>query len=1164
MSFQTVSLDDKYSSDQDRILISGTQALVRLPILQRRADRAANLDTAGYVTGYRGSPLGGLEQAFGAARKLVDAEDLRFQPGLNEDVAATAILGTQQINLFEKALKEGVFALWYGKGPGVDRSGDAFRHGNLAGTSPLGGVVVLAGDDHTCKSSTTSHQSEFALVDANIPILNPAGVQDIIDFGLFGFAMSRYSGCWSALKLVSETVDSSATINVESRRARLVLPTDFEMPAGGLSIRWPDSPQEQERRLHNFKIPAAVAFARANGLDRVALGGRRGRLGIVTTGKSYLDVLQALEELNISPKRALELGLSIYKVGMVWPLEPQGIMAFAADKEELLVVEEKRPLIESQIKEILYSMPAERRPRIFGKKDDVGRTVLPVHDDLSSAQIGRAIGARMAHWLDDQELIDRISQFANANTAVPPKLSPVQRTPYFCSGCPHNTSTRVPDGSRAMAGIGCHYLVLHMGRETATHTQMGGEGANWIGQAPYVPTKHIFQNMGDGTYFHSGLLAIRAAIAAKVNITYKILFNDAVAMTGGQSHDGALSPQRIAFQMQAEGVERIAIVSDDIEKYNSQEKFPTTASISHRDDLDAVQRELSGLPGVSVLIYDQVCAAEKRRRGKRAAQLNAPRRLLINESVCEGCGDCSKKSNCLSVVPVETEFGRKRRIDQSSCNTDYSCVNGFCPSFISVQGGKLRKARGAEPAMLCAQPVPEPALPKLDRPWNVLVTGVGGTGIVTIGAILAMAAHIEKKGCSTLDMTGMAQKGGPVTTHLRFASKPEDLHAVRISSGAADAVLACDMVVATGKEALGVMGKGRTSIVLNSEQIITSQFVRDPKFDFRTATMIDMLTAAVGSDRVEQTSATKTATMLLGDSIASNLFMVGFAYQRGLLPVSSEAIRIAINLNGAAVSMNSTAFQLGRLAAHDPSALEQAADPRPAAFLQQRTLSESLDETVVRRVSFLTDYQDAKYASGYLDFVTRVRARELSRIGSEGRFSAAVARSLFKLMAYKDEYEVARLYSGQSFRQQVAEIFDTPGRVVVHLAPPLLARRDPATGEPRKMTFGPWIFRAFALLARLKWLRGSPFDPFGRTAERKMERSLIQEYTGLIERVMKSLTVDNFETAVAIAGSGEDVAGFGHIKQRAAEATRLRWKQLEARLGRPEVAIAAEQAMDLG
>jgi indolepyruvate ferredoxin oxidoreductase len=1158
MPFQVVSLDDKYSSDQDRILISGTQALVRLPVLQRRADRAANLETAGYVTGYRGSPLGGLEQAFGAARKSVDAEDIRFQPGLNEDVAATAVLGTQQINLFERATKQGVFALWYGKGPGVDRSGDAFRHGNLAGTSPLGGVVVLAGDDHTCKSSTTSHQSEFALVDANIPILNPAGVQDIIDFGLFGFAMSRYSGCWSALKLVSETVDSSATINVDLRRAGLVLPTDFEMPAGGLSIRWPDTPQEQERRLHNFKIPAAVAFARANGIDKVTLGSRKGRLGIVTTGKSYLDVLQALEELNISPKRALELGLSIYKVGMVWPLEPEGITAFASGKDELLVVEEKRPLLESQIKDILYAIPADRRPRVFGKKDDAGRIVLPVHDDLSSTQIARVVGARMSPWLQDRELLSRVTELTNADATVPAKLSPVQRTPYFCSGCPHNTSTRVPDGSRAMAGIGCHYLVLNMGRETATHTQMGGEGANWIGQAPYVPTKHIFQNMGDGTYFHSGLLSIRAAIAAKVNITYKILFNDAVAMTGGQSHDGVLNPQRIAFQMQAEGVERIAIVSDDIEKYGSQERFPATATINHRDDLDAVQRELSGVSGVSVLIYDQVCAAEKRRRGKRAARVTAERRLLINEAVCEGCGDCSKKSNCLSVTPVETEFGRKRRIDQSSCNTDYSCVNGFCPSFVSVEGGKLRKARGADPAALAAQPIPEPALPKLNRPWNVLVAGVGGTGIVTIGAILAMAAHIEKKGCSTLDMTGMAQKGGPVTTHLRFASHPEDLHAVRISRGSADAVIGCDMVVAAGKEALGVMRKGRTSIVLNSEQIITSQFVRDPKFDFQTATMIDMLNDAVGSDRVEQISATKIATTLFGDSIASNLFMVGFAYQRGLLPVSAEAIRTAIDLNGTAVALNSTAFQLGRLAAHDPSALELAAEPQSASSLQHRMLSDSLDETVARRVSFLTDYQNAKYASGYLDLVMRVREQELFIMGSEGRFSAAVARSLFKLMAYKDEYEVARLYSGQSFRQQVAETFDGPGRMVVHLAPPLLARRDPVTGEPRKMTFGPWIFRAFALLARLKGLRGSPFDPFGRTAERQMERSLIQEYAGLIERVMKSLTADNFETAVAIAGSGEDVAGFGHIKQRAAEATRLRWKQLEARLGRSEIMIAAE------
>lgn len=1153
----TVSLDDKYDSDQDRILISGTQALVRLPILQRRADRSAGLDTAGYVTGYRGSPLGGLEQAFGAARTLVDQEDIRFQPGLNEDIAATAILGTQQINLFEKASKQGVFSLWYGKGPGVDRSGDALRHGNLAGIAPLGGVVVLAGDDHTCKSSTTSHQSEFALMDSNIPILNPAGVQDIIDFGLFGFAMSRYSGCWSALKLVSETVDSSATIDVDLHRPGFVLPADFEIPPGGLSIRWPDTPQEQERRLHNFKIPAAIAFARANGLDRVTLGQRKGRLGIVTTGKSYLDVLQALEELAISRERALELGLSIYKVGMVWPLEPEGIKAFAAGKDEILIVEEKKPLIESQIKDILYAMPADSRPRVFGKKDDSGRIVLPVHDDLNSAQIARAIGARMLPWLEDRELSGRVSKIIDADTNVVQKLSPVQRTPYFCSGCPHNTSTRVPEGSRAMAGIGCHYLVLNMGRDTATHTQMGGEGANWIGQAPYVPTKHIFQNMGDGTYFHSGLLAIRAAIAAKVNITYKILFNDAVAMTGGQNHDGVLNPQRIAFQMQAEGVSRIAVVSDDIVKYETQEKFPSIATINHRDDLDAVQRELSAVPGVSVLIYDQVCAAEKRRRGKRGTRAVATRRLLINEAVCEGCGDCSKKSNCLSVTPVETEFGRKRRIDQSSCNTDYSCANGFCPSFVSMEGGKLRKARGTDPAVLSARAVPEPVLPKLGRPWNVLVTGVGGTGIVTIGAILAMAAHIEGKGCSTLDMTGMAQKGGPVTTHLRFALRPDDLHAVRISSGSANAILACDMVVATGKEALGVMGRGRTSIVLNNEQIITSQFVRDLKFDFQTATLLGMLHDAVGSERVEQVGAMKLATALLGDSIASNLFMVGFAYQRGLLPVSSEAIRAAIDLNGAAVSMNTTAFHLGRLAAHDPSALEQAAKPEGCTS-KDRVLSSSLDEIIARRVAFLQDYQNAKYASRYSDTVARVRVRETAVTGQEGALSEAVARSLFKLMAYKDEYEVARLYSARAFREQLTETFESLGRVTVHLAPPLLARRDPVSGEPRKMTFGPWILPAFALLARARRLRGTPFDPFGYTDERRMERSLIEEYHALVDRVLDRLTEHNFDAAIALVASAQDISGFGHVKERAAQAARLRWAKFEEELDRSVKLVAAE------
>ena len=1155
MAVPAVSLDDKYLLEDGRIFVTGTQALVRLPMVQRWRDRAAGLDTAGFVTGYRGSPLGGIDSAFGQARRFAEANDIRFMAGLNEDIAATAVLGTQQINLLEKANKQGVFSMWYGKGPGVDRSGDAFRHGNLAGSAPHGGVLLLAGDDHTCKSSTTSHQSEYALMDAMIPVLNPAGVQEILDFGLYGWALSRYSGCWAALKLIAETVDSSASIDVGRDRIVIRAPLDFDKPAGGLNIRWPDTPQEQERRLHNFKLPAALAFARANRLDRVALGGPRRRLGIVTTGKSYLDVRQALDELGICESRALELGLSIYKVGMVWPLEPEGLTAFATGLEELLIVEEKRPLIEGQVKDILYNMPAERRPRVFGKRDGENRIVLPAHDDLTAVQIARAIAARILPFVEDEALVARIGRLSDVDAARLASLAPVQRTPYFCSGCPHNTSTRVPEGSRALAGIGCHWMAQAMDRSTATYTHMGGEGANWIGQAPYVPTRHVFQNLGDGTYFHSGLLAIRAAVAARINITYKILFNDATAMTGGQRHDGTLNPQRITHQIRAEGVERIAVVSDDIDKYAGQEPFAANVTVHHRDELDAVQRELREVEGVSAIVYDQTCAAEKRRRRKRDPQPRVERRVIINELVCEGCGDCSKKSNCLSVTPVETEFGRKRRIDQSSCNKDFSCVKGFCPSFVTVEGVKPRRPKNVDPRAIAQRPIAEPAPLALDRPWNVLVTGIGGTGVITIGAILAMAAHLEGKGCSTLDMAGMAQKGGPVTTHLRFAPQPADLHAVRISTRAADVVLGCDLVVAAGKEALSVIGKGRTRVVLNSQETITGAFIRDPDFKVQGLGLADIVRDVAGREQVETVAATQLATSLLGDSIATNLFMVGYAWQRGLIPVAAASIDRAIALNGAAVELNRTAFRLGRLAAADPAAIE-ALMPGKKADATPRP--QSLDEIVARRVAFLTAYQNARYAARYADFVAQVRRREKTVTGAEGALSEAVARYLFKLMAYKDEYEVARLYTDGSFRRQLAETFDGDGRMTFHLSPPLLARKDPHTGEPAKMAFGPWMMAAFGALARFRGLRGTALDPFGYTAERRTERALIEEYRRHVEAALATLTRDGHARAVAVAEVPEQIRGYGPVKERSIEAARRTWQDLENGAIRPPLAMAAE------
>ncbi|MGE3784067.1 MAG: indolepyruvate ferredoxin oxidoreductase family protein, partial [Alphaproteobacteria bacterium] len=873
-----VTLDDKYALEKGRIYLTGTQALVRLPLLQRQRDAAAGLNTGCFISGYRGSPLGGFDQALWSARRFVERNHIKFQPAINEELAATAVWGSQQIGLFPGAKYDGVFAVWYGKGPGVDRSGDALKHGNSAGTAPRGGVLALAGDDHTCKSSTLAHQSEFAFIDALIPVLNPAGVEDILDLGLYGWAMSRWSGCWVALKTVAETMDSSASISVDPGRVDIVLPQDFAMPPGGLNIRWPDPPLDQEMRLHRYKIPAAIAFARANRLDRIVIDPPKARFGIATTGKSYLDVRQALEELGIGEAEAAALGLRLYKVAMPWPLEPEGARRFAEALQEVLVVEEKRAVIETQLKDQLYNWPAARRPLVVGKFDGTGEWILPSNGELSPAQIARVIARRLAalgdapSWL--AERVARLDARERQIGAAGGNVVPFARTPYFCSGCPHNTSTRVPEGSRALAGIGCHYLSQFMDRNTATFTQMGGEGAAWIGQAPFVETPHVFANIGDGTYTHSGILAIRAAVAAGVTMTYKVLFNDAVAMTGGQPLDGGLTVPRVAAQLAAEGVRRVVIVSDEPHKY------PPGMTARHRDELDAVQRELREIAGVTAIVYDQTCAAEKRRRRKRGRFPDPPQRVFINDLVCEGCGDCSAASNCLSVVPVETEFGRKRAIDQSSCNKDFSCLKGFCPSFVTVHGGTPRKGRPADLAEDDLPPLPEPALPPLDEPYGILVTGVGGTGVVTIGALLGMAAHLEGKGVAVLDQLGMAQKGGAVMSHVRIAAHPDQIHAVRIAAGGAHLLLGCDLVVSAGAEALSKLAPGTTRAIVNAHETITGDFTRNPDLPFPSRDLRAGIVTAVGQGGAEFIDATRLATGLLGDSIASNLFMLGYAYQK--------------------------------------------------------------------------------------------------------------------------------------------------------------------------------------------------------------------------------------------------------------------------------------------
>ena len=1159
MALAAVTLDDKYTIEQGRIYLTGTQALARLPMMQRQRDLAEGLNTACFISGYRGSPLGGLDQTLWSAKKFLKEDHVHFVPGLNEDLAATAVWGSQQVNMFEGAKYDGVFAMWYGKGPGVDRSGDALKHANAAGTSQHGGVLLLAGDDHACKSSTLPHQSEYAFMDASIPVLNPSSVQEILDFGLIGWAMSRYSGCWIAMKTIAETVDSSASVHVAPDRVRITEPEDFEMPPGGLGIRWPDPPLEQEYRLHRHKLYAALAFARANKLDKVVIDSPNPRFGIVTTGKSYLDVRQALEDLGIDEAYAAQIGIRVYKVAMSWPLEREGIRQFAEGLEEILVVEEKRAVIENQMKEQLYNWREDVRPRVVGKFDENRNWILPSPSELSPATIAKVIAQRIARFHTSPRIEERLKFLAAKETQLTQLKPAVARVPWFCSGCPHNTSTKVPEGSRALGGIGCHYMATWMPeRQTQTFTQMGGEGVPWIGQSAFTETPHIFANLGDGTYNHSGALAIRAAVAAKVNITYKILFNDAVAMTGGQHHDGgALTVPAIAQQVWAEGIVKLVVVADDPDKYPSSFGLPAHTPIHHRDQLDEVQRELREIPGVTVIIYDQVCAAEKRRRRKRGLMADPPKRVFINEEVCEGCGDCSKKSNCLSVVPVETEFGRKREIDQSSCNKDMSCLDGFCPSFVTVHGGQLKKSTAGSAAAEFG-PLPVPVLPALDHPYGILVTGVGGTGVVTIGALLGMAAHLEGKGVSVLDMTGLAQKGGAVFSHIRIARRPEDIAAVRIAAGGAQLMLGCDLLVAASADGLSKLGRGLSRAIVNSAETITGGFTQDPDLRFPTGATHAALVEATGPDGIDFIDASRLAVGLLGDSIAANLFLLGYAWQKELVPLSAEAIERAIELNGVAIGFNKQSFLWGRRAAVDMAAVDAVARPKSVAT-GGRQLSETIEEVIERRIQQLVEYQDADYAERYRTVMRRVVRAEAARTPGRLGLADAVARSLYKLMAYKDEYEVARLYTDGRFLQRLSEQFEGDFTLEFHMAPPLLAERHPITGHLSKKPFGPWMMRAFRLLAGLKHLRGGRWDFFGKSEERRTERRLIGEYIAVTEEIIQRLNHDNHETAVELARIPERIRGFGHIK----EANLKEAKKAEAQLlanfrARTPSAVAAE------
>ncbi|WP_374241225.1 indolepyruvate ferredoxin oxidoreductase family protein [Zoogloea sp.] len=1147
------SLDDKYTTESGRVYLTGYQALVRLPMIQRERDRAAGLNTAGFVSGYRGSPLGGLDLSLWKAADHLAEHDIVFQPGINEDLAATAVWGTQQLALSPKARVQGVFAMWYGKGPGVDRCGDVFRHANAAGSSRFGGVLAIAGDDHAAKSSTLPHQTDHFFKSMMMPVLAPAGVQEYLDFGVHGWALSRWSGCWVAFKAVADTVETSASVDVDPMRVVVREPDDFEMPDGGLNLRWPDPPLVQEKRLLHHKLYAALAYCRANGLNRVVIDSPQPRLGIITAGKSYLDVRQALDDLGIDAALAAEIGIRLYKVGMVWPLEADGVRRFAEGLDEILVVEEKRQLIEYQLKEELYNWREDVRPRVVGKFDekgewallrgtgadghivvDHGDWLLPAAGELTPAMIAKVIAGRIGRFFTSEHIEQRLAFLQAKEALLGHRVFAIDRVPTFCPGCPHNTSTRVPDGSRAVAGIGCHYMVSFMpDRHTATFSHMGGEGVPWVGQAPFTDERHIFANLGDGTYFHSGILAIRQAVAAfnrprhgrqpTSGITYKILFNDAVAMTGGQPVDGELGVPQLLRQLQAEGVGTIVLVTDGSETPWRVSDLPHGVQLRHRDELDVIQRELRTLAGVSVIVYHQTCAAEKRRRRKRGTYPDPQTRVYINEAVCEGCGDCGRESNCMAILPVETEFGRKRQIDQSACNKDYSCMNGFCPSFVTIEGGRLRHGRAQAGKGERFGPLPAPRLPATDKPWGILVTGVGGTGVVTIGALIGMAAHLDGKGVTVLDMTGLAQKGGSVFSHIRIADRPADLHAVRIATGEANAVIGGDLVVTASVDALAKMAVG-THGVVNCFETPTSEFTRNPDWAFPQDKMQAAIVEAVGQKNFDFLDAGSLATKLLGDAIATNLFLLGYAWQRGWVPVSEASLDRAIELNGAAVEMNRQAFLWGRRAAIDLAAVQREVSPAPVIRLRP----ESLDERIARRAEELTAYQDAAYARRYTDFVARVRAAE-APLGSEA-LTDAVARNYFKLLAYKDEYEVARLFADPAFRAGIDARFEGEYTLRFHLAPTFLARPDPDSGRIKKKVFGPWMETALRWLAKARRLRGTPFDPFGYHPERKAERALLAQYEADIGALLGGLDAEGLRRAVALARLPEDIRGFGHVK----------------------------------
>ena len=1127
------TLEDKYTIVDGPAFMTGTQALVRLAIEQRQRDRAAGHNTAGYISGYQGSPLAAIDGALRRAGRLLEENNIVFRPGVNEELAATAVWGSQYVGMFPGAKVDGVFGIWYGKGPGVDRSVDALRHANWAGTSRLGGTLALAGDDHGAKSSTVACYSDIVFESIGMPVFYPSNVQEILEFGLHGIAMSRFAGVWAGMKLVTDIVESAGTVQLSPDNPRIVVPENYLFPSTGLSIQ-PASflPVPVEEKLYHGRLYAALAYVRANAINQITYASPEATLGIVSAGKAYQDVRKALQSLGIDEERAAALGVRVLKLGMVWPVDPEIVRRFARGLKTVVVVEEKRPLIENQIRSILYA--GEGAPKVIGKVrngylyDETRSWVFPNFGEIKSTMIAQLLSELLA---------ERDPTFASWKApaiALDPKATvAVPRTPSFCSGCPHNRSTKLPTGSRTLAGIGCHGMQLLLDPVNCkTISQMGGEGMHWIGQQPFTEERHVFANLGDGTYAHSGSLAIRQAVAAGVPITYKLLANGFVSMTGGQMIMGGQPIPKIVDALRADGVERIVVVTDDPAKYAAV-RLADGVPVLPRTEMESVQMELREYPGVSVIVYEQACAAERRRLRKQGKWEDPPKRSFINSAVCEGCGDCGKVSTCLSIEPLDTEFGRKRWINQSSCNKDFTCVEGFCPSFVTVHGGQLRKPEKSSRAI---EPfdVPEPVLPALQQPFNVLVGGIGGTGVVTIGQVLAMAAYLDGTHCLSLDVMGLAQKYGAVFSHLHFAADADQLSTPRIGAAETDTLIGCDLIVASGDEPLLTLARGRSRAVISSELTATAEFARNPDWNADAESLIDRI-RSVTADATTLVDGQRLAVALMGDAIANNMLMVGVSWQLGQIPLSLAAIERAIELNGVSVAMNRKAFHWGRCIAQDASRVERMVAGGQVIHFHRRPAEPSLDETIARRVAYLTEYQDAAHARRYEAFVAEVRRMDTAPQRKQA-LSAAVAQAYFNLLAVKDEWEVARLYTSEAFRKELEQTFDGDYKLHFHIGGGPFARKHTTTGRPIKREAGPWLMSTFRVLARLRGLRGTLLDPFRYGEERRLERALLGQYESDVRALLTGLANENYDNAVAIAALPTKIRGFGHVKQANADA----------------------------